>query len=88
MSEAKKILTARLGPSVIVAAVNGRHAHRSGPLKGKNMHVHVTDYADAVVIRLDDDTAPDFWLEITLKPNTDDAAALARMADDGCQHCG
>ena len=57
------------GPSIIVAAVNGRHAHRSGPL--------------------DDDTAPDFWLDITLKPNEPpDDHALDRMADDGCKNGG
>ena len=83
------MLSTTPGPSIIVAAVNGRHAHRSGPLKGKNISVHITDYADAVVIRLDDDTAPDFWLEITLKPNEpNDDHALDRMADDGCKNGG
>ena len=54
-------------PSLSVVGAVGRYPATPGRLDPCNLHVQVTDYADAVVIRLEDEAHADFWLELTLK---------------------
>ena len=56
-------------PPIAVTGVRGRYPSRPKALKPENIDVMVLETCPGVlVIRLDDRTADDFWLQLTLEP--------------------
>ena len=53
---------------VFVRTVRGRYPHRAGKVESRHIEAQVREQdGERIVVRLDDEEHPDFWLELVLE---------------------
>lgn len=54
-------------PLLAVVSIDGRYPVDPGRFDSGNLHVQTLCFGNVVILRIDDESAPDAWFEITMK---------------------